>query len=177
MATNRTGQVIQPLRNAVLLQDGGGMTDGHLLGCFIDHRDEAAVAALVKRHSPMVWGVCRRLLPHHDAEDAFQATFLVLVRKAGSILPREMVANWVTARPITSRRALPKNKRRRPADLRISRLTPLLFCCVAAYPALPSGCGDSRPRRSSHRSGSHSTSCSAAGFSPNANSAGNASRR
>jgi RNA polymerase sigma factor (sigma-70 family) len=43
----------------------------------------------------MVWGVCRRLLPHHDAEDAFQATFLVLVRKAASIMQREIVANWL----------------------------------------------------------------------------------
>src|SRR5262249_34379958 len=42
-----------------------------------------------------VWGVCRRLLGHHDAEDAFQATFIVLVRKATSVKPREMVGNWL----------------------------------------------------------------------------------
>jgi RNA polymerase sigma factor (sigma-70 family) len=95
MATNRTGQVIRHLRKAVLRQDGAGMTDGQLLGCFVERRDEAAFAALVKRHGPMVWGVCRRLLPHHDAEDAFQAAFLVLVRKAASVVPREMVANWL----------------------------------------------------------------------------------
>jgi RNA polymerase sigma factor (sigma-70 family) len=72
------------------------MTDGELLGCFIEHRDEAAFAALVRRHGPMVWGVCRRVLRHfHDTEDAFQATFLVLFRKASSVLPREMVANWL----------------------------------------------------------------------------------
>src|SRR5262249_51972641 len=63
---------------------------------YIRRRDEAAIAALVGRHGPMVWGVCRRVLRHHhDAEDAFQATFLVLVRKAASITPREMVANWL----------------------------------------------------------------------------------
>src|SRR5215467_935520 len=95
MATNPTGEVIGHLRKAVLLQDGGGMTDGQLLGCFIEHRDEAAFAALVRRHGPMVWGVCRRLLAHHDAEDAFQATFLVLVRKAASVSPRGMVGNWL----------------------------------------------------------------------------------
>src|SRR4051795_9509286 len=69
--------------------------DGELLGRFVERRDERALAALVDRHGPMVWGVCRRLLSHHDAEDAFQATFIVLVRKAGSVKPREMVGNWL----------------------------------------------------------------------------------
>src|SRR5215467_14829699 len=95
MAINQTSKVIRHLRKAVLLQDGAGLTDGQLLGCFIERRDEAAFAALVKRHGPMVWGVCRRLLGHHDAEDAFQATFIVLVRKAASVRPREMVGNWL----------------------------------------------------------------------------------
>jgi RNA polymerase sigma factor (sigma-70 family) len=90
-----TSNVIQQLRRTVLLQDGAGLTDGELLGCFVEHRDDAAFAALVKRHGPLVWGVCRRLLSHHDAEDAFQAAFLVLCRKAASIRPREMLANWL----------------------------------------------------------------------------------
>jgi RNA polymerase sigma factor (sigma-70 family) len=84
------------LRRAVLGHHGAGLTDAPLLGRFVENRDGDAVAALVRRHGPMVWGVCRRLLAsHHDAEDAFQATFLVLVRKAASIVPREMVGNWL----------------------------------------------------------------------------------
>jgi RNA polymerase sigma-70 factor (ECF subfamily) len=71
------------------------MTDGQLLGAFVERRDGAAFAALVRRHGPMVWAVCRRLLPHHDAEDAFQAAFLILVRKATSLEPREKVGNWL----------------------------------------------------------------------------------
>ena len=86
--------VIEHLRRAAM-GEGAGLGDGELLGCFIERHDEAALTALVKRHGPMVWGVCRRLLSHHDAEDAFQATFLVLVRKAASIVPREMVGNWL----------------------------------------------------------------------------------
>src|SRR5262249_30656537 len=96
MATNPMNEVVQRLRRTVLLPDGAGLTDGQLLSRYIELRDEDAFAVLVRRHGPMVWGVCRRLLPtHHDAEDAFQATFLVLVRKAATVVPREIVANWL----------------------------------------------------------------------------------
>ena len=96
MATGQTSEFIQHLRRAVLLRDGAGLTDAQLLADYFSRRDEAALAALVRRHAPMVWGVCRRVLRnHHDAEDAFQATFLVLVRKATAIVPRQMVANWL----------------------------------------------------------------------------------
>src|SRR5262249_22686590 len=71
------------------------LDDGELLGRFIEGGDEDAFAALLGRQGPMVLGVCRRVLgTPHDAEDAFQATFLVLVRKAGSVRPRQAVGNW-----------------------------------------------------------------------------------
>jgi RNA polymerase sigma factor (sigma-70 family) len=96
MVNNQICEVLQHLRQAGLLLDGPGLTDGQLLEDYLRRREEAALAALVRRHGPMVWGVCRRVLRnYHDAEDAFQATFLVLVRKAASVVPREMVANWL----------------------------------------------------------------------------------
>src|SRR5439155_17706815 len=88
-------KVIQTLRSTTP-PDEASVSDGQLLGQFMEHQDEYAFAALVRRHSPMVWGVCRRIVAHHqDAEDAFQATFLVLARKAITIRPRGMVANWL----------------------------------------------------------------------------------
>jgi RNA polymerase sigma factor (sigma-70 family) len=96
MATAQMDTVIRHLRRAVLRQDGAGWTDGQLLASFIDQQDETAFEVLVRRHGPMVFGVCRRVVgKHHDAEDAFQATFLVLARKASSVRPREKVANWL----------------------------------------------------------------------------------
>jgi RNA polymerase sigma factor (sigma-70 family) len=96
MATSPVIEVIQHLRRTILLRDADGLSDGQLLEAYLSRRDETALAVLVKRHGAMVWGVCRRVLrSYHDAEDAFQATFLVLVRKAASIVPREMVGNWL----------------------------------------------------------------------------------
>src|SRR5205807_6256918 len=71
-------------------------TDRELLHRFHRLRDQAAFELLVRRHGPMVLGVCRRVLAHaHDAEDAFQATFLVLVRRAGTIRDPELLANFL----------------------------------------------------------------------------------
>jgi RNA polymerase sigma factor (sigma-70 family) len=96
MATSQTSEVIQHLRRMVHLRDGAALTDEQLLADYRSRRDEAALAALVRRHASMVWGVCRRVLSdHHDAEDAFQATFLVLVRRAASITSPELLANWL----------------------------------------------------------------------------------
>jgi RNA polymerase sigma factor (sigma-70 family) len=93
MPTSPLSVVIQNLL-ADLRADGDGMTDRDLLARFLRSRDEDALAALVRKHARMVWGVCCRLLHQHDAEDAFQSTFLVLVRKAADV-PREAVANWL----------------------------------------------------------------------------------
>jgi RNA polymerase sigma factor (sigma-70 family) len=96
MATRQLRRVLQTLRGASFPHEGEDRTDGQLLESYVHSRDEAAFAALVRRHGPMVWGVCRRLLrSHHDAEDAYQATFLVLVRKAASVVPRALVAGWL----------------------------------------------------------------------------------
>ena len=96
MTDGRWGGVLEHLRRTALLHDAGGLSDGQLLDCFLARRDEAAFEAMVRRHGPMVLGVCRRVLrDEHDAEDAFQAAFLVLVRKAASIQPRGLVGNWL----------------------------------------------------------------------------------
>src|SRR5258708_10046305 len=93
---NGINRVIEHLQNAADRQDEGGLTDGELVQQYVTRRDEAAFEALVRRHGSMVLGVCGRVLRNRaDAEDAFQATFLVLVKKAGGIRPRGMVGNWL----------------------------------------------------------------------------------
>jgi len=96
MATSQLSGLIQHLRRTVVPRQEAGLTDEQLLKSYISRRDDAALATLVQRHAPMIWGVCRRVLcNYHDAEDAFQATFLVLVRKAASIASRDLLANWL----------------------------------------------------------------------------------
>jgi RNA polymerase sigma factor (sigma-70 family) len=96
MATTQLGTL---LRHIEQLTAGRGVyhgTDRQLLDDFTARRDEAAFAALVSRHGPMVLRVCRRVLHHEqDAEDAFQATFLVLARNTGSIRQRDTLGNWL----------------------------------------------------------------------------------
>jgi RNA polymerase sigma factor (sigma-70 family) len=73
-----------------------GLSEGALLERYVAGGDEAAFAALVARHGPMVLGVCRRVLrDERDVEDAFQATFLVLVRRAGAIRDGDLVGRWL----------------------------------------------------------------------------------
>lgn len=74
----------------------GAPGDGELVRRFVAAADPSAFEGLVRRHGPMVFGVCRRMLrDSHDADDAFQATFLVLLRKAGSVRPPEKVGHWL----------------------------------------------------------------------------------
>src|SRR5881397_3278540 len=90
MATAPLGMLLRHLYRLAAHRDGRERTDRQLLDDFAARRDEAAFAALVARHGPMVLRVCQRALKHEqDAEDALQATFLILARKSGSIRKRE----------------------------------------------------------------------------------------
>ncbi|MBI1913871.1 MAG: sigma-70 family RNA polymerase sigma factor [Planctomycetes bacterium] len=84
------------LRTLAATEPEAEVTDREYLDRYVRHQDEAAFAALVRRHGRLVWNVCRCVLPHHhDAEDAFQATFLVLARKAGALPAAAGVAGWL----------------------------------------------------------------------------------
>src|SRR5438552_14007125 len=86
------GQLLRVLRE----HEDKTYTDGQLLTRFLAQRDEEAFAALVRRHGAMVISVCRRILGNAaDADDAFQTTFLVLVRKARSLKSRSVLGDWL----------------------------------------------------------------------------------
>jgi RNA polymerase sigma factor (sigma-70 family) len=135
------------------------LTDQQLLDHFTRGNDGAAFAVIVRRHGPMILGVCRRILhDRHDADDAFQATFLVLVRRARKLRQPELLGNWLfgVARRVASKAKARSDRRRgrerpveensaitpeSPAEMRwllddaIARLperyrTPLVLCCL-----------------------------------------------
>src|SRR5437016_4402662 len=96
MATAQLDTLLWHLRKLAAGRGAPQRTDHELLDDFSTRRDQAAFAALVVRHGPMVLRVCRRVLNHEqDAEDAFQATFLVLARHTGSIRKPAALANWL----------------------------------------------------------------------------------
>jgi RNA polymerase sigma factor (sigma-70 family) len=96
MGIGQKGAVQRHIQRLFSVGTVSGLTEGQLLERFITHRDEAAFEALVTRHGPMVLGVCRQVLNDpHDVEDAFQATFLILVRKAKTLRQRDLVGHWL----------------------------------------------------------------------------------
>jgi RNA polymerase sigma factor (sigma-70 family) len=121
MANGRTNSLLRFLRRISVTVPDSGRTDGELLRLFVARRDETAFAALVQRHGPMVWGVCRRVLSDaHDADDAWQAVFLVLARKAPSLRRPELLGNWlygVACRTAAKARGLAIRRRSREEPL------------------------------------------------------------
>ena len=96
MANHSLSGVLQHLRKVAAVQTYQGLSDRELLARFVEAHEEAAFTVLIERHGPMVLGVCRRSLPNlHDAEDACQATFLVLARKAASVRKQTSISSWL----------------------------------------------------------------------------------
>ena len=92
----RPEQLLHHIRRLASVPAASSVSDADLLARFVHDRDEESFAALVRRHGPMVLGVCRRILNNvQDAEDAFQAAFLVLARKADSVKPRLALTAWL----------------------------------------------------------------------------------
>jgi RNA polymerase sigma factor (sigma-70 family) len=111
MASGKSSVLTQAIHTLFEVGTVGGMTDGQLLEQFAARKTEAAFAALVARHGPMVLSVCVGLLGDaHDAEDAFQATFLILAKKSSLIRDPNLLGNWLYG---VARRTAQKAKARR----------------------------------------------------------------
>jgi RNA polymerase sigma factor (sigma-70 family) len=96
MAETSLSPFLHHIRHLIGSVPEAAMTDGQLLERFLADRDETAVEVLVRRHGPLVFGVCRRVLRNtHAAEDVFQATFLILVRKAASLVCCKRLGSWL----------------------------------------------------------------------------------
>jgi RNA polymerase sigma factor (sigma-70 family) len=96
MAATHPNPLLHHIRHLIGSVPAAAMTDSQLLERFLAHRDEAAIEVIVRRHGPLVFGVCRRVLHNaHAAEDAFQATFLILTRKAPSLVRHERLGSWL----------------------------------------------------------------------------------
>lgn len=125
MERTATETAIHRLRAALEISDSVGVSDSELLDRFVRFKDEAAFELLVWRYRRLTLGVCRRVLRHEqDAEDAFQATFLILARKAGTIGRSECLAGWLhtvaTRVAITARAGLAHRAVRERAGVDLS---------------------------------------------------------
>lgn len=115
MAIVQLNNVIRNVRS-IMLRRTMDVPDSELLQLYVQRGDEAAFEGLLRRHGPMVWGVCRRVLSsRHDAEDAFQTTFLVLVRKAATLKSPSGLANWLYGVAYRSALAVRRSAARRRA--------------------------------------------------------------
>src|SRR5262245_61004462 len=96
MAMRSSAEFLRQVCRRATAQSAGALPDAQLLELFVRQRHEAAFEVLVWRHGPLVLGVCRRLrLQEQDAADVFQATFLTLVKKAGTIRCRDCLGSWL----------------------------------------------------------------------------------
>src|SRR3984893_9738571 len=113
MAKPPLNGVLQHICKVAAVHTDRSVSDRDLLERFVGARDEAAFTVLIDRHGPMVLGVCRGTLPNfHDAEDACQATFLVLARKASSIRKKTSLSGWLHG--VASRVAAKLKRERAP---------------------------------------------------------------
>jgi RNA polymerase sigma factor (sigma-70 family) len=126
MPTPDSGKLLREIQSLIGDADRDGLPDGQLLARFVEHRDESAFERLVRRYGRLVFGVCRRVLSdQHAAEDAFQATFLVLVHKARSLDRRRPVGHWLHAVAVRlARRARSNAARRREKEGEAARARP-----------------------------------------------------
>jgi RNA polymerase sigma factor (sigma-70 family) len=126
MAETAPNPFLHHIRHLIGIDPAAGLTDGQLLERFLANRDETAVEVLVRRYGPLVFGVCRRVLHNSQAaEDAFQATFLILMRKAPTLLYHEPLGGWLYRVAFRlSLRARANEARRRQCETRAARSRP-----------------------------------------------------
>jgi RNA polymerase sigma factor (sigma-70 family) len=126
MATVLRDSLLRHLYRLVPSREVAALTDAQLLQRFLAGRETAAFETLLRRHGPMVWAVCRQVLHDpHEAEDAFQATFLVLLHKAGTLAQPERLGNWLYGTAyFTARNARVSASRRRARERLVRALAP-----------------------------------------------------